>query len=265
MAGKLGADLAPGLLKNVLTHEALPAVTARSAVAGAPIGAVAGAAGAKPGQEARGAVQGAIVGGGTGLAVPGGTALASRGAKLGGKIVGTVVGDVARGASNLSGMTRADTQGVALKQVIDALRADKATPDQIHQIANDWLASGASKPSILDLATKLPTGGGNTRRLIMGASMTDLGSGAAGQHAEQVATALPENADRLVSALTPETRTAAQVQKALKAKPEQRGRPDVSRPLFPACADHPGNQQRPGRPARRQRCAAGDQRGHGAA
>ena len=218
IGGKLGVE-APGFLKGLLTSETLPALTVRSAAAGVPLGAVGGAAAAKPGQELQGAVQGAEVGGVTGGVVPSGSAVVSRLGKGALKVGGTAVGDIVRGAANRMGLTRADSQRVAMQQLANALQSDKATPDQIRQVMNDWITSGASPPSVLNLASKLPSGGGNTRRLIMGASMSGSGSGIAGQEAEKVASAFPENADRLVRTLTPnDQRTAAQVSSALEGK-----------------------------------------------
>jgi hypothetical protein len=217
VAGKAGAELAPGLLKDVLASKNLPAVTLRSAAAGAPIGAVGGAAAAKPGEEVQGAKTGLLTGIATSAAVPSVAGGVARGATAVAKTGGRVVGDLARGGLNLAGFERKDTGGVAVKQLLDALRVSKATPDQMRTILAQWRATGASDPSILDLASKLPGGGGPVRRLIMGASMHDQGVGPAGQYAEQVATNLPENADRLVRGLTPdEPRTAAQVAKELK-------------------------------------------------
>ena len=216
VGGKLGAS-APDFLKGLLTSEALPAVVTRSAAAGAPIGAVAGAAGAKPGEEAQGAKTGLLTGLVTSAAVPAVVSGGSRVVTAASKPFVRVAGDVVRGGLNLAGLERKDTGGVAVKQLLEALRASKATPEQMRAILADWQKSGASSPSILDLASKLPGGGGPVRRLIMGASMHDQGVGPAGQYAEGVATNLQENADRLVRGMTKdEPRTAAQVAKDIK-------------------------------------------------
>ena len=217
VGGKLGAG-APDFLKGLVTSERLPAVAVRSGAAGAPIGAVAGAAGAKPGEEAQGAETGLLTGLVTGAAIPTAASGGARAATALGKTGGRVVSDLTRGGMNLAGFERKDTGGVAIKQLLQALKASNATPDQMRTILAEWRASGASSPSILDLASKLPGGGGPVRRLIMGASLDENGVGAAGKYAEKVATDLPENAlTGWCAALTPdEPRTAAQVAKDIK-------------------------------------------------
>ena len=220
VAGKLGGG-ATGFLGGLMTRKALPAVVARGAAVGGGLGAVSGAAEAKPGEEVQGAEQGGLLGGLFGGGLPAAAGLGARGAVMAKDFANSTVGTLAQGAMNLSGLQRSDVGQVATKQLLDALRAAKATPDQMRQILKDWQATGASAPSLLDLASKLPGGGGPVRRLIMGASLGDSGVGPAGQYAEKVATALPENADALVRSLTPNKATAAQAAQTLKGT--QRG------------------------------------------
>lgn len=207
-----GVPVVGGLLKGLLGSEALPAVATRGAVTAAPLGAVSGAANADPGQELEGAKTGAAVGAVTGAAIP----VAARGAGLAVKAVKGAGTDVARAVNKVAGGKILDPAKTAGKRLTDALKADGASPADLRAIQNEWLRTGASSPTVMDLAAKLPSGGQNTVRLLKGAAMKGRGAGAAIQYADEVKTALPDRVGERARKLTPDTRPANVVADELK-------------------------------------------------
>ena len=182
-----------GLLSGLLASKAVPAVAMRGAAAGVPLGAVSGAANANPGQELQGAQTGATVGGLTGGAIPVAAGLAGK--------VGQGVGNVAtagvRALNKATGGTMLDAAKTAGARLTAALKADGANPAELRSIQNEWLKTGASSPTVMDLATKLPSGGQNTMRLLTGASLEGtmrLVKRPPSYAADRAAAALPDNA-----------------------------------------------------------------------
>lgn len=207
-----------GLVRPVLTSAAAPAKVVRGMIAAAPIGAVTGAAEAAPGEELQGAGQGAALAAGTAGILPPALSGGARLARAGGRAVGGTVGSVVRGGLNLAGLQRGDPTAVATRELAKALRADGATPQQMIAALDQWNKTGASAPAILDIARQLPSGGGNTLRLVTGAAMGGKGAGAAQQYATDIATALPERATSLVRGFTPETQTAPAMAASLEGR-----------------------------------------------
>lgn len=202
-----------GLLEGLLASKAAPAVALRGAVTGIPIGAASGAANADPGQELQGAATGGTVGGLTGAAIP---VAASVAGKIGQGVKGAGT-EVARAVNKATGGKMLDAGKTAGQRLTAALKADGASPADLRAIQNEWLKTGASSPTVLDLATKLPTGGQNTMRLLKGAALKGRGAGAAIQYADEVKTALPDNVMGRARQLTPDTRPANIVADELKA------------------------------------------------
>lgn len=206
-----------GLLKGILSSRALPAVAVRGGVTGAPVGAVSGAANADPGQELQGAATGAKVGAVTGAALP--LATAGAGAAVGtAKNTGTAIVRAGNKVSGAMGGPTLDATRTAGQRLTAALKADGASGADLRNIQNEWLRTGASSPTVMDLASKLPSGGANTMRLLTGAAMKGNGAGAASTYAEGVKGALPDNVIDRARQLTPDTRPAAAVADDLTAR-----------------------------------------------
>lgn len=208
-----GVPVVGGLLKGLLSSTRAPAVALRSAGAGVPVGAVAGAANANPGEELQGAGTGATVGGLTGAALP---VAAGAVGKLGqgARSVGSAV---VRSVNKATGGSMLDAAKTAGQRLTAALKSDGASPAELRSIQNEWLKTGASSPTLMDLATKLPSGGQNTMRLLTGAASKGRGAGIATNHAEDVAAALPDNVMSRARAMTPDARPANAVADELKA------------------------------------------------
>lgn len=199
--------LGKGLAAMLRSH-ALPAATVRSAAVGGGLGAVSGGANADPGSELQGARLGAGVGAVTGGVVPSAARVA--GATAG--AVGRSGTAVVRSVNKASGGKLLNADVTASRRLSEALRADGATPDQLRAGLNDWLKTGASTPTLLDLASTLPSGGQHTLRLLTGAALKGQGAGVAVKYADSVAADLQPNAIARTRALTPDARTIPQVE-----------------------------------------------------
>jgi hypothetical protein len=231
--GEEAAAKAPGFLRGLLSSEAVPTAALRSVVPGAATGGVMGATEAAPGQEVSGAKKGAILGG---LVAPAVTVAAPAVAGAV-KPVWNTGKTLLRGAGNLTGLRTVDPAVSGEAELIKALRADGATQKQMLDARAGWRKNGVSNPSLVDLATKLPSGGPNTLRLLTGAALKGGGRGVAAQHAEDVATALPENAQDLLGRLQPGGKTARQAESQITG--EKRAQ---AAQLYPEAHQTPVNQ-----------------------
>lgn len=216
-AGKIADFIAHGPGVAALAPKALRPVlggvekVARSAIVGAPVGAVSGAANADPGHEVEGAGTGAKLGAVAGAAVP-----------IAGKVVGSIAAPVVKGtlntvartANRISGGALLDANRVASQRLVSALKADGATPEDLRDALNGFMKNGATSPVLVDIASRLPSGGQNTLALVRGASATGAGRGVATQYADQVGADLQDKAIAHTQKLTPDTRPAVEVRKA---------------------------------------------------
>lgn len=198
-----GVPKATGLLAST----ALPAQAARSGLLAAVEGGVSGATQANPGSELAGAGRGAATGAVVGTALP----FAAAGA---GKAVEMAKGagkTIARAANKLTGGALLDPGSEAADRLVQALKADGATPQQLKDGLNTWLKTGSSSPTLMDLATALPSGGANTLKLLSGAAMKGQAAGMATKYADSVEAALPDNVINRARLLTEDARPAAEV------------------------------------------------------
>jgi len=187
---------APGLLQQTL----------RAGLVGLGTGGVYGAATSEPGKELEGAKRGAIVGGITAGAMPGA-----------GRVAGAVANSApvkatVRAANRASGGRLLDATSEASKRLIEALRKDGADDATVKAVMNQWLKTGASSPAVIDVASKLPSGGQNTIGLLRGAAMkAGPGRGEVSNYRQQVEGDLQPNVIARTRKLTPETRSAPQM------------------------------------------------------
>jgi hypothetical protein len=111
-------------------------------------------------------------------------------------------------------------QKEATRAVANALKRDGATEAQVKQGLNEWMKSGASSPTLMDIASKLPSGGQTTIGLIRGAALpAGPARGATIKYADQVASDLQGNAIKQARSLVPnESRTVPQLTDDLTAQ-----------------------------------------------
>ena len=89
-----------------------------------------------------------------------------------------------------------------------ALKADGATPEQAAGILNRWSETGASDPSLLDMAAKLPSGGESTMSVMREASMKSRPArGVLSTYRKGVEGAVQDNAQDITATLHPDQRT----------------------------------------------------------
>lgn len=201
---------APAGSEYVLAGRTLPAMVLRGMGLGGVEGAVAGAGNAGPGHRVQGAAYGGVAGAAVGAVAP------VVGAGLG-KLVGAGASAAQRVVNRATGGRILQPTAEAARRLIAALKQDGATPEQLRVAANGFLKNGAADPTLLDVASRLPSGGVNTRALIRGASMTGEGRGAATQYADQVTADLQDRALAHTARLTPsEARPAAAVQAGMR-------------------------------------------------
>lgn len=192
-----------GFLKNTIKQ------APKAAVTGGTAGAVYGAA--QPGDLATrldNAQTGAEVGATVGTLVP---PVAVGGAKLIGNVASKAGTTLARAANKASGGVLLDEAQTASQRIIEALKADGATPDAIRQAMNGFLKNGATDPTLIDVASRLPSGGSNTLALVRAAAAKGSARGVASTYADQTAADLQGNAIDATRALTPDTQPAAVV------------------------------------------------------
>jgi hypothetical protein len=189
-----------GFLKTAVRQAPKAAVTAGAG------GAVYGAA--QPGdlgERLQGADTGAAVGATIGTLAP---PLAAGGAKAVGNATLKAATTVARAANRLSGGALSDPAQTAVQRLTMALKADGATPDLLRTALNGYLKNGATDPSLIDVATRLPSGGENTMALVRAAASKGSGRGVAKVYSGDVAANLQDKAIDATRALTPDTRAA---------------------------------------------------------
>lgn len=247
-----GGFLAPGIAKGAGwagQGQGLLSRTARSAALGAASGAAYGAGGSEDGSRLQGAGVGALTGAAVGavlqpVAEGVGQLVVAPAARAANKAVNAMT----EGKVNLLSPAREATKALAA-----ALKRDGATPQQAQQITNEWLRTGASSPTLLDMASRLPSGGQTTLGLVRGAALgAGPARGQAVQYAEQVASDLQPNAIRAARGLTPETRTVPQMTDDItatrRANANQNYAPLYETPVpitddvMSAVADAPGRQ-----------------------
>lgn len=233
-----GADLGAGLLGGLvmpggkqLAKAATPVAKgllggleamARGGGIGAALGGIYGATTAKPDETIEGAKRGAVAGGLTGAALP-----AVAGAASGAKDMATgVARTVARAGNKAAGGNVLSPTREAGKRLVEALKKDSFTPEQIKTVQNQWLKNGVT-PSLLDVVGR----DSNTGALLRGAAMSGGGRKAAAAYNDRVVGNLQDEALNLTRRLTPnETRTADQVRQALTA--ERSATADAMYPAF---------------------------------
>lgn len=214
--------------------------SAKGATTGAAAGAGYGAA--QPGtlsQRVGTANTGAVVGALTGGAVP----VIGEGAAVVGDAAKSAGRTVVRAVNKVTGGAMLDATRTAAQRLTEALRADGATPDLIRTAMNGFLQNGATDPALIDVASRLPSGGQNTLGLVRAASAKGGGRNVAVTYGGQVASDLQDKAIQRTRALTPDTRPAPVVQqKATAARDEAAtkeyrgpyGQPVDAVPVIPA-------------------------------
>lgn len=205
-----GATAAPtleALAAKTGVGASLKQLALRSAKAGT-VGAVAGEANglADNGslqQRLQTGNQDAVVGAMTSAAMPVAGALAGK--------VGQGAGIAARPAvrtlNRATGGKLLNPNSEAVSRLSRSLKADGATPDQARGIIDDWQAAGGPAPAIIDVISKLPSGGQATLGLVRGAAMTGPARGIAARYGDQVAADLQDNAIGRTRDLTPDVRS----------------------------------------------------------
>jgi hypothetical protein len=212
----MGGIIAPGVSKAAQWAGEAPTLFGqilRGATVGGVTGAAYGAGGAEDGQR----LKGAEVGGLTGAAIGGTLPVVAAGVKTVAKPLVRTANKVINSATS-GKVNILNPQREAMKSVAAALKRDGATPEQAKQITNEWLKTGASSPSLMDMASKLPSGGQATIGLVRGAALpSGPGRGAAIQYADQVASDLQGNAIGHARNLVPgEARSIPQIEEALQ-------------------------------------------------
>lgn len=231
-----------GFLKPIATR------TAKRAVTGGVAGAVYGAG--QPGdlsERLGSADKGAAVGATVAAAVPPAVgAVASAAGKTGAAVGKTV----ARAANKATGGALIDANQVASQRLVESLKADGATPDLIKEALNGFLKNGATDPSLIDVASRLPSGGSNTLALVRAASAKGSGRGVAAKYADQTVADLQDKAIGATRKLTPGSRPASAVrEEAVAARGKQadeeyglvRDTPVDARPILPALEGDAGS------------------------
>lgn len=175
----------------------------RAALAGGAAGGVFGGATADPGQEMQGARSGAITGAVTGAATPVVGRVAS------GVAQSAPVKTVVRAANRASGGKILNPTSEASKRLVEALKADGADQATIRTVMNDWVKTGASSPALIDVASKLPSGGQKTIALLRGSALkAGPARGEAIQYRKQIEADLQPNVIRRTRELVPDERSA---------------------------------------------------------
>lgn len=191
--------------------------TARRATVGAGAGYVGGAS--QPGtlrDRAQGGNRGAAVGAVAGTILP--PVLDAAGGATA-KVAGKVGTTLSRVANRATGGGLLDPTQVAAQRLTAALKADGATPDLVRQAMNGFLKNGATDPALIDVASRIPSGGQFTLALVRGAAAKGAGRNVAAQYADQAASDLQDKAIARTTKLTPDTRPASVVrEKAVDAR-----------------------------------------------
>lgn len=148
---------------------------------------------------------GAAIGGTVGAIVPPAAGwLAKKAGDVGQSVANTVV----RATNKAAGGSLLDATKVASQRLVAALKADGATPNIIKAALNSFMKNGATDPTLLDIASRLPSGGANTMSLVRAASMRGTAKGIATDYADQIAADLQGKAIAHTRQLTPSTMSA---------------------------------------------------------
>ncbi|MCR6660729.1 MAG: hypothetical protein NVV72_15795 [Asticcacaulis sp.] len=150
------------------------------------------------------------------FAVPGGGSSGAR--KVVGEGVGLAEGlaktpfrPIVRVANKATGGKLLDPVYQAKQTLAAAIKRDGGSPEQVAQIVNEWQATGASSPSLLDAVSKLPTGGQATLAEVRGAAMNSpVARGTAKAYRNNIEANLQDNAQNLTDRLHPDMRTTQQ-------------------------------------------------------
>ena len=196
----------------------------KSAVTGGATAAAYGAS--QPGtlkERLQAADAAAPVGAVLGTVVP---PLAVSAAKAVGNTAAKVATTVTRAANKATGGALLDASQTAASRLVESLKADGATPDLLRQAMNGYLKNGATDPTLIDIASRLPSGGQNTLALVRAAAAKGSGRGVAQTYADKVAADLQDKAIDRTRALTPDTRPANVVRDAAVA--DRRATADVA-------------------------------------
>jgi len=218
------------VIGGLLGGRGLVAGSARAAAEGGLLGGLSGAGMAQQGRRAEGARSGAKVGAALGAAAPSVIAAGTSAAKAGGRIVNAATqGGAGRAVNSLAGREVVSPQRNAVARVIEALKRDGASPDQIKAAANEWLKTGASTPAFMDVVRKLPKGGESTMGLIRGSALKATPAKAAvRKYSDQVAGDLQDNAINRAKALTPDRRPASVVADDLEIRQQMGAQVDYA-------------------------------------
>lgn len=216
LGGLVGGLAAPGsaaLGKFALGGNGLLSQVLRSAAVGGASGAVYGGATSDPGKLSEGVGSGAITGAVTGGVVPVAGRVATAAANS------APVRTVARAANRATGGKLLNATSEASKRLVEALKKDGADPQTVATVMNTWLKSGASAPALLDVASKLPSGGQYTISLLRGAALkAGPARGAAMKYSDEQEGALLDRAINRTGQLTPDTRTVPEVESGIQQR-----------------------------------------------
>ena len=199
--GILGGLLMP--MGEIGSGGGLLVKTLKGAGLGAGLGALAGAGSSDAGQRGQGAVRGGVAGGLIAGAIPGV-----------GKTLSSSAETVARAVNKATGGKIIPANQEAGKRIVEAMRKDGLTPDQIRASMNEWMKSGVT-PQFLNLV------GQNTKRLVRAAAQKADGEAPniATRNEEVLAANLQDKATRLTRKLAPSPQSATMVKGAVqKAK-----------------------------------------------
>lgn len=188
-AGRITENIA-SFAPAALMPGSLPMRAARMLVPGAT-SELAGQATAGTSAEPYARIGGALIGTG-GLAA--GPAIARTGARVANRAVNAV-----------SGREFLDPEAIARERLQASIGREGGVP-ALQQNVNDWGASGASNPSLIDVT------GNNTRRLVRAAASGSTGDAQniAGRYADEIAGNIQDRSSGLVRGLTPGRQNTAE-------------------------------------------------------
>lgn len=148
--------------------------------------------------------QGAVVGGITGAGIP----LAGAAARQVSSVAAPITKAITRAANKAAGGTLLDPATEVAERLGQSLSKDGATPEQAQAIVAEWRRVGGPEPTLLDVVSKLPSGGQATIGLIRGAAMkAGPARGVAVRHGEQVVADLQDDAIARTRQMTPDQRS----------------------------------------------------------
>lgn len=181
------------------------------------------------------------------FAVPGGAG--------GNKLVSAepkMAGGMTQIANKLMGGRLLDPAAQARALLLSDLTKDGATPAAAVKILNEWQASGASAPSLADVASKLPNGGQNVLARLRGAAVANpTARGVVSAYRHGIEANLQDNAQNLARGLHPDPRSTPQFVSDAEAARRKSAETtyaapyatpvDLNKPALSALSDAPGN------------------------